>query len=62
MKLTRLPDDGLTLETCTKTELIALVRKIVEVCGPAAEITLDLELTRAELMRMLAVIEGGAPS
>ncbi len=60
MKLTRLPDDGLTLETCTKTELIALVRKIVEVCGPAAEIALDLELTRAELMRMKAVIEGGS--
>lgn len=59
MKLTRLPDDDLTLETCTKPELIAIVRKIVEVCGPAAEATLELELIRAELMRMKAVIKGG---
>lgn len=61
MKLTRLPDDGLTLETCTRPELIALVRKIVEVCGPAAETTLELELIRAELMRMKAVIKEAEP-
>lgn len=57
MKLTRLPDDGLTLDICTRAELISIVRKIVEVCGPAAEATLELELIRAELMRMKAVIK-----
>lgn len=60
MKLTRLPDAGLTLDTCTRAELIAIVRKIVEVCGPAAETTLELELIRAELMRMQTVIKEAA--
>ena len=57
MKLTSLPTDALTLETCTKAELIAIVRRIVEVCGPAAEATLDLELIRADLMRMKAMMK-----
>lgn len=52
--------DGLTLEGCTKPELIAIVRKLVEICGPAAEATLELELLRAEVMRIRAMLKGGA--
>jgi len=46
-------ESPLTLEKCTKPELIEIVRKIVSICGNAAEATLELELVRCECMRML---------
>lgn len=44
--------DDLTLQDCTKTELISIVERLSKSFGAPAETFLELELMRLDLLRM----------
>lgn len=54
MKVTPEP---LTLRQCSKTELITIIERMTAGLGPAAAAFLDLELARADLLRMKAALK-----
>ena len=48
--------EPLTLRDCSKAELVTIIERMTAGLGPAAAAFLDLELARADLLRMKAAL------